>query len=143
MNKTRLLKLAALLEKDAKTPTGVKFDLERWGKTERAKAFVKADCNTQACAIGLACISGIFKRDGLTFGLDEKDGTMFPVCQNQEPSWDYMNELTGWRAVQSFFGITRCEARKLFQSHKSRPSKGAKAEISVAKSIRTFVASSP
>lgn len=63
MNKRRLLKLADLLEADAKNKKGIRFNMGNWGyvsdKTE------PLSCGTSACAMGLAGLSGAFKRAGL------------------------------------------------------------------------------
>lgn len=143
MNKRRLIRLAALLEKDAKNKTGVKFDLDRWGETEKAKKFVKADCGTTACAVGLACVSGAFKKDGLTFELDDK-GFIYPKMSN--PNWDGIiysqSVLSGEDAVNELFGLTKQETRFLFfsQHYPEKETKGAVGELAVARRIRDFVA---
>lgn len=140
MNKRRLLKLADLLEKDARNKKGVKFDLDQWGETEKARKFVKVDCNTQACAIGLACVSGAFKREGLTYDLDNT-GRLSPEIPNPNRVDPFATRtLDGWPAVTTFFDINDRDARRLFNPIKGRPTKGAAAERAVAKDIRKFVA---
>jgi hypothetical protein len=72
----RLLKLADLLEKDAKNKKGIKFDLSYWAKPAKnigknmsfsSTATIPMNCGTAACAVGLAVISGIFKRQGFSY----------------------------------------------------------------------------
>jgi hypothetical protein len=63
--KKRLLKLRDLLLKDARRKNGIKFDMFDWGTSKTPEP--KMDCGTQACALGLAAISGEFKRQGLDF----------------------------------------------------------------------------
>ena len=68
MKKQRLLKLAALLEEDAGNPKGMKFDLGYWaapanlGDSDLSKKDFSVDCGTVGCAVGLACLSGAFRR---------------------------------------------------------------------------------
>ena len=143
MNKRRLLKLAQLLETDAKNKTGVKFDLDGWGKSEKSRNFIKVDCNTTACAVGLACVSGAFRRDKLDYSIDDT-GLICPKIPNPEyrAAWDCYEPryLEGWKAVRVFFGLEDRQARKLFNPRKGKSSKGAAAELRVAKEIRAFVA---
>lgn len=138
MNKKRLLKLADLLEADAKNKHGIKFNLDNWAADGDgdARAFYDVDvipvnCNTQACAVGLACISGAFKRSGLGYDI-AYSGALVPSFEG----------LQQWDAVQSFFGLTTDEAGLLFSSDKypTKKTKGAAAERYVAKRIRDFVA---
>jgi hypothetical protein len=131
MNKKRLLKLADLLEKDAENKKGVKFDLMHWADTnEDDKGEIPLDCKTKACAIGLACISGAFRKEGLGWKLDIF-GCLTP----------YYNNSYGWNAVTTFFDIPREDAEKLFAwvSYKKSKTEGAKGERAVAKRIRKFV----
>lgn len=78
MNRTgkrRALKLADLLEKDAKNKKGIRFDLStvftatalEEGKDIPSDYVPEVSCGTTACAMGLAAISGEFKRAGLSF----------------------------------------------------------------------------
>lgn len=130
MNKQRLLKLAGLLEKHARSKKGVKFDLKYWGETEKIKDLTKADCGTTACAVGLACVSGEFKRAGLDFRVDDHG--------NIVPTFDDYDEFT---AVNRFFGIDQHESKFLFvdKSYPKKERAGAAGERAVAKRIRDFV----
>lgn len=146
MNKRRLLKLADLLEADAKNKKGVKFDLGTWAAPaessflnrsfEKKESAVAVDCGTSACAVGLACISGAFKRSGLTYGYK----------RNWSGSgWHLMPKFEGrtqFPAVQRFFDINKPEAFFLFSGDKYPHGKqeGAIGELYVAKRIRDFVA---
>src|SRR4051812_18831228 len=84
VGRRRLLKLADLLEADAKNKKGVKFDLEviaqRSVPNTDVYGFedsdflpddtVPIDCGTTACAFGLAALSGVFRRQGLSYTID-------------------------------------------------------------------------
>lgn len=134
----RLLRLADLLEADAANPKGVKFDLGSWAERPRAVLFPrqikKLDCNTQACAVGLACLSGAFTADGLSWKPMAGENNIEPMFAG----------LEGYVAVMEFFDLDRGEAFHLFDmSHYTRdrlPSIGAEAERAVAVRIRELVA---
>lgn len=130
MNKRRLLKLAALLEADAKNKKGVKFDLRGWGKraADDFTDVIPMDCGTKACAVGLACISGAFKRSGLTW------------CHGWGGFAPKFGGNSGWPAVEDFFSIKHEDGVFLFDSESYGISTGARAERAVAKRIRNFVA---
>lgn len=142
MNKRRLLKLADLLEADAKNKKGVKFDLREWAQVEEVDGYVttygfkrnakpELSCNTHACAVGLAAISGAFKRQGLTYGF--RGGRLIPV----------FGRTYEWNAIKKFFDIKMEAAHMLFLARFYNESRGAKAELAVAKRIRDFVAGKP
>jgi len=104
MNKKRLLKLAELLEADAKNKKGVVFNLSGViSKTSGAPFRLNRgetppmDCGTMACAIGLWGISGKFK--GVTCSSDG-----WPVYENK----------TGITAAEKYFGLKYEESRMLF-----------------------------
>jgi hypothetical protein len=131
MNKRRLLKLAKLLEDDARNKKGVKFDLGDWGETKTEKP--ELSCGTTACAIGLACISGAFKKQGFTYSDGFiRSGWIAPVYRDA-------NE---WGAVCDFFELNLSDAHSLFldTSYPNKLRTGAAAERAVAKRIRDFVA---
>lgn len=131
MNKRRLLKLADLLEADAKNKKGVKFDLSSWGHTNGGDEAPFHSCGTTACAVGLAVVSGAFKRSGLK-NLFVGDGT---IC----PSY---NGKSDWPATRDFFGLSIDESHYLFSEdhYPAEKSQGAIGERYVAKRIRDFVA---
>lgn len=71
MNKRRLLKLADLLVKDARTKKGIRFSMDVVIARKNPEAgAVKMDCGTTGCAMGLAAVSGAFKRAGLSCKTD-------------------------------------------------------------------------
>lgn len=137
MNKKRLLKLADLLEADAENPAGARFDLGTWAWSEgndrfpTPRSFKRLDCNTQACAVGIACLSGAFKDEGLRWRSLGDENNIIPLFDG----WD------GFEAVEAFFSITHDESHFLFVNHKYRdlPTKGADGERVVANRIRDFV----
>ena len=124
MNKRRLLKLADLLEADAKNDKGVKFDLGAWAELPAGE--VTLDCQTTACAIGLACISSEFEE--LTYRRSgwQRNG-LVPLFK----------DFRGWDAVQRFFGLTEGQAYRLFNDSSYPEDKGERA---VAYRIRRMVA---
>lgn len=149
MNRTgkrRLLKLADLLVKDARKKTGIKFDLKIVAEASTRKAWegkkkVPVDCGTAACALGLAAISGKFKRAGLSYTIEENMRSKFDLTGRS------MFDLTVNGQIQYYdnagaivFGITQQEARFLFHPdhYPSDFIRGAKAELNVAKRIRDF-----
>lgn len=150
-----LLRLADLLEADAANPTGVKFDLSSWAQdawfstpeAENAVWFdtlakhydidtkaIPVDCNTAACAMGLAAISGAFKDEGLTWGMvslyEEGKGRLIPV----------FGEAEGFEAACSLFGIDCDTANQLFDPNYYIEKKGAAAELEVVARLRALVA---
>lgn len=134
MNKRRLLKLATLLEKDAANPTGAKFDLAFWAQRPGSDLFPrqlkKLDCKTAACAVGLACLSGAFKKDGLTWKSASTENNIQPIYKGRKD----------FSAVDTFFGIDRSESMRLFAARSYRVTQGAAGELAVASRIREMVA---
>lgn len=111
--KRRLLKLRTLLLADARRKKGIKFDLGSWAKpADRTLPFTRSDpvpldCGTKACAVGLACISGAFKRSGLTYKI---------LGHGIDPIYRPRDGLVrhSWGAVEEFFGLEREGAAYLF-----------------------------
>lgn len=140
MNKRRLLKLADLLEADARKKRGIKFDLGvvvNVGKVGPNKE-VKLDCGTTACAMGLAAISGAFARQGLSYKVESdelwpSDATIFTTINGRKREYD--------RAAMKVFDITFKQATFLFtpSTYENTP-RGAAGERFVAQRIRNFVA---
>jgi hypothetical protein len=132
MNKRRLLKLADLLEADAKNKRGVKFDLSRWGFSADRVEPAEPACGTYACAIGLAVLSGAFQRAGLRNFHGEHSPAVLPA----------FGGAVGFTAAAKLFGIAHSEAEFMFhQDHyPSTKISGATGERYVAKRIRDFVA---
>lgn len=138
MHTNRLLRLAVLLEEDAINPQGVKFDLELWGTDSRtgnlhpANTIIPADCQTTACAMGLAAISGIFYDEGLTWNVHH--GWLVPTFNGED----------GFDAALAFFELPDLRAvYHLFSPESYDQHKGKDAELAVAKRIRKLVAGGP
>lgn len=143
MNVERLERLAALLERDAANDKGAKFDLGVWATpserrleanfTEKAET-IKMDCGTTACALGLAAISGVFKKDGLTFEYYQQQNDTFVLTPT-------FNGADGFSAGVFLFDIDHDDSRYLFDPdcYGTTP-KGAEGELFVAKRIRDFAA---
>lgn len=136
MNKRRLLKLADLLEADAKNKSGVKFDLSIVGEsTEYGTEYEPAlDCGTTACAMGLAALSGAFKSSaGLSYKID---GRFIDTTVNgRRVRYD--------RAAMRLFDISMKQADFLFtpgESYAWVTPREAEGELLVAQRIRDFVA---
>lgn len=137
MHKKRLLKLADLLEADAKNRKGIKFDLAVVARKEegdsqrdfRPGEQPTIDCGTAACAIGLACLSGAFKRAELTWHIDE---------------WGFEPMVAGkvgFEEAYRVFGLDEEYGDFLFLPDAyDKPMTGARGERGVAKRIRDFVA---
>lgn len=133
MNKRRLLKLADLLEADAKNRRGIQFHFSEWGTVRKPKK--PLSCGTTACAMGLAALSGAFKRQGLRYSIDQsyseidicfrvKDGTML---------------YGGINAAMELFDISEDHATWLFTSHNGlSDTTGADGERAVASRIREY-----
>jgi len=142
MNKKRLLKLADLLDADAKNKKGIKFDLNQWARPASSEVQftedegVPVDCGTAACAVGLACISGAFKRSGFYYRLCYCEG---PSRLHVVPTFNGKEDMD---AVDEFFDISCAESNHLFQAHSypKTKQKGALGERAVAKRIRDFSA---
>lgn len=133
MHKRRLLKLADLLEANAGNKTGAKFDMSTFGDVTDADNPIS--CGTTVCAMGLAALSGAFKRTGLTAKVDREH---LP-CFNVNFYWKG-RETSPFVAAQRTFEITREDAKALFDGSLPLPNNGhgAKAERAMAKVLRTF-----
>jgi len=143
VNKRRLLKLADVLDADAKNKKGIKFNLFLWGRVTDESDVVS--CGTTACAAGLAAISGVFAKQGLSYRVrkdqmsDQFDLriTLNGRCRNG-PTYDgsFLN-------IKRFFGLSVTEAEFIFTprpyNEAGLPTEGAKGERAVAKRIRKFV----
>lgn len=143
MNKKRLLKLAALLERDAADPQGVRFDLNQWASPagvsffERKSDEVPVSCGTSACAMGLAAISGEFKRAGLSYHFDGSRAVGYLLI----PTLKHPGQRTkiGFDAAAELFGVSPEVSEFLFDPTYYRCKTGAAAELDVAKRIRELV----
>jgi hypothetical protein len=124
MNKRRLLKLAELLEADAKNPAGIKFDMGEWGWISDPENPVS--CGTTACAMGLAALSGAFKRTGLKYEM--------PGYFRMEITMPGARD--GIASAMKLFEISRAEAEYLFADQAGI---GRRGELKEARCIRKFV----
>lgn len=143
MNADRLLRLAALLESDAANPNGVKFDLRTWAGDAAPEPGMETEppdpkklgvhCGTQACAIGLACLSGAFAEDGLSWEVSDHENNIVPLFNGQK----------GIDAVTELFALYgHSQACRLFVDvyYPDEQQKGRDAELAVAARVREFVA---
>jgi hypothetical protein len=129
MNKRRLLKLADLLEADAKNKKGISFSYFSWGVSIDPEK--PLSCRTRACALGLAALSGSFKRAGLEYD----------IKNNGEIVIIHGNSKSPLRAAMRTFGLTYSQADYLFTNvNGMTTTSGATAERQVAQRIRQFVA---
>ena len=154
MNRTgkrRLLKLADMLEADAKNKKGIQFHLDvivGQSNSEHHEGYNRyvgkdfkpeVSCGTTACAMGLAAVSGAFKKAGLSYKLE--GGTHINT------TWKGHSKPFDKAAVK-LFDIRLEEACWLFDPnfYKDKNSgycflvKGAKGERRVARRIRKLVA---
>lgn len=132
LNTRNILKLADLLMADARRKRGIKFDMGDWGSVENLEK--PLSCGTTACAMGLAALSGAFKRQGLTAYISGR-GSVYPMWKgNLRTSFD-------WLAIaERLFGIAERTANVLFTPG-SLPGleEGAAAERLKAKQLRELV----
>lgn len=133
MNRESLKRLAVLLE-ECRDSDVTRFDLQNWGKfAVRRAGFLWLDqrsCNTAACAVGLACGSGIFAEDGLSYEIDEINMEITPLFRN----------LKGWSAVKAFFDLDQVQAVELFAGPSYETTEGEVAARAVAARIRMMIA---
>ena len=131
----RLSRLATLLENETAKSLGLKFNLETWGDYDiehTGVLFWKKEniCQTTACAVGLACLSGEFKADNLKYARNGL-GNIYPIYAEDDR----------WDAVEAFFGLTEKEAIDLFyEDSYDGPVSGPLAEKAGAKRIRALIA---
>ncbi len=137
-NRKRLEILSGLLRKDAANPSGVQFNLGTWGKTSIFNAPENAltlGCETQACAIGLACLSPELQAEGLNYKVDYRRYALkqlTPIFGNHR----------SWSAVCEFFEIDGAAASHLFSATQYGESTiGHAAELAVADRIDEFLKS--
>lgn len=130
MNRRRLLKMVGLLRADAKNKGGIRFDFGTWGDIGDEKK--PMSCGTRACALGLAAISGAFKRAGLGFKAS---------CRTIDFTL-HGKQVYALTAAAKVFDISESDADYLFASGSDlNYIVGAKSEREVAKRIRKFVTS--
>lgn len=153
MHVERLRRLEALLRADAVNATGAKFDLGTWVapatsvdrvfEGEHKPEAVPVNCNTSACAMGLAVISGAFEADGLFAHYEPvlrqagkaRGYHLIPAMKVADID-DY--QARGFGAAEKLFDISENDAVYLFDPGRYIVNKGAEAEIDVADRIRDF-----
>jgi hypothetical protein len=135
MHSDRLLKLAELLEADAANPVGIQFDLGVWGEADSDQP-VSLSCGTQACAMGLAVLSGAFEQYGLLNGAN----VPYLIIPEMVAIPGFTNPV-GFAAAERLFGILYDDAVRLFSpDYYAGVTVGAEGELVVASRIREFVA---
>ena len=135
MDNERLARLAGLLDDyaDGLVNIGREFDLQDWGhegETYRG-GFLwlkKIECGSAACAVGLACLSGVFRNEGLE-AERYADGGIVPV----------FGPLQEWDAVRAFFGLNQEQSYYLFLGTSYPVSTGVVAARAVATRIRSML----
>jgi len=133
----RLLRLAKLLESNARNKKGARFDYSDWGSVVDPGQKPKMNCGTTACALGLAAISGRFR--GLGYYIAPSD-SYIQIGLNL-PGYDPRKGDTEHIAVGAkYFEITHDESYHIFGGNvECGGPTGAKAELAVATAIRQFV----
>lgn len=112
LQKRRLLKLAAMLQADAKNKTGMRFDIGTVGEVSDWKGKFskdnppKLDCGTTACAMGLAGISGAFKKAGLGYKISEGGSNIYNTFNDRLIDFD--------QAAVKVFGVSKEQATYMF-----------------------------
>lgn len=140
MHKKRLLKLVDLLEKNAKNKRGMKFDMTMWGE-KVGKSEMGVNCRTVGCALGLAALSGEFKRQGLRYEIESYNEYADDKKIEYSLYIYHKNGGEGTEAAACLFDINSGEATWLFTPDGySKHLRGARGELEVAKRIRDFVA---
>lgn len=144
MKKQRLLKLADLMDTIADGRKRKKADLPSFYMSafivSSDDCVTNLSCNSQACALGSAAVSGIFERQGLHVGAYHHGINMFDVNLETRDGRVYRN----FDAAAELFGITEAQAQELFADSqlygREQLPEGARGARRVAKEIREFVA---
>lgn len=112
MKKSRLLKLAALLE----TVDPKNFDMGTWGRAKRS-AKKSPQCCTRACALGWATAIPEFHAAGLRL-----------VAEEFAPKYGVVRfgDLEDFDAAEAFFGIDSQQSNYLFCLGSDKPAEKAK-----------------
>lgn len=153
MNAERLLRLADLLEADAASETGVKFDLAEWAVPSDGPYFpghkentrLEVGCTTTACAFGLACVSGLFRDDGLDYELNFSHWNnrvqLLPVLHWLDDEM-CTRRSEGEMAGHRLFDIGERAFHYLFMAdaYPDEQRTGSAGELAVARRIRALVA---
>lgn len=120
MNRTRLRKLSEVLFANANAePLKIDVDLRSWGEVcTRRGGFLylrEVNCGTEACAIGVAVLSGVFKAEGFTYTA-EKFKSYRGSITDLTPVYSAPSGMRylGWEAVNEFFELKDDQAHNLF-----------------------------
>lgn len=144
MQKLRLLKLAKMLELDAKNKEGIQFDIDTVGRPSDFGVFsnkkeIPLDCGTTACAMGLAAISGEFKKAGLSYKINSESLSNQIVTKFNGRAVNYD------KAAMKLFNITKEQANYLFSpwTYPYGKKTAAAGEREVVRRIKRVVAGRP
>lgn len=140
LNKENILKLAWLLEKEARNPT-VTFNMRFWGMVY--DTLQPHSCNTTCCAMGLAALSGEFP------GLDYKVvGRRLAIyCTDRDKASELRSKYflglvaPEFLAAMVVFGTNPTQTMKIFVNSDNLPDDGIgpKAKLALAKQLRNLV----
>ena len=141
MNRDRLTRMRDLLVADAANPKGIKFELATWVRRSRpindkyTFLFNKGEkpavgCGTAGCAMGLAMLSGEFEADGLRIKYVHMPGN-----ENAFLIEPLFGDKGNYHAAAALFEISYSEALWLFGPSQYSVTKGAEAELEVARRI--------
>jgi hypothetical protein len=127
MRVDRLQTLMDLLKEDASDPNGIQFNIKIWANNPDETP--RRDCGTQACALGLAAVSGRFP--DLRLKKDYPSYQFMPIYNNQN----------GLKAAMELFDLKINEAEFIFSSwgYRERFSWGSAAEHEVIQRIQDLI----
>ena len=127
----RLERMVALLDKHIAQPE-INFDLRSWvmTRTERklSNFFRKTECNTAACAIGLALVSREFESEGLH--------TAYGIVETITPAFE---GATSFEAISKFFGLNWDDTQNFFSPLRYEVHTGKEAAKAVRNRICKFI----
>lgn len=133
MNVQRLRVLQEALRADSANPSGIRFDMEVWGRSDREDFPV--DCRTQACALGFATTIPEFSKAGL-------NANYFRDPRSEERGFalqpTYLGN-TNFAAASAFFDIRYDQALFLFDSSYYHQKTGSSAELAVVEHIELLI----
>lgn len=131
----RLNKLADLLDADAANKKGIRFNLGLLANVSSVEAPIS--CGTQACALGLAALSGKFKKAGMRVDhFNASGGNTISIGHDNgsRVTWDWHH------TAKAVFGLSYGQVDWLFTSGAYRGNQGASTERKVAERLRKVAA---
>lgn len=136
----RLNKLADLLDADAANKKGIRFNLGLLAFVDKKDD--PLSCGTQACAIGLAALSGKFNRAGMRVIMDSHSPTNSITIGYTKTGGDKDIRWEWEAAAKGVFGLTLGEVQWLFTegAYAYTGRMGASAERAVAARLRRMAA---